>query len=478
MSSSTSNLKATKKVFYRALLGFFITALCFVIIKSILDGHIFLTSTNGLHPSSHIALTPSIRQTGHSGHLLVQSMVANGDSSTDAIAKMSNFFNKMYTGPLSIGTPFQPFKHVIFDTGSADLWVLSADSNVNEPYLSYFETDDSSTYINGHAPWQIAYGTGEAIGTVAKDTVNIAQYTAESQIFALATDVEDMSISEYEPQEGICGFARNNASTLGATVIQTLVDNDETYNGKFAFYLSRHSDSGSKLIIGEDVYNEKYYDGEQLVTFKIDDDIDYDVGGLWSIHFKSISMGTYSLHQNTDGLSAIFDTGTTYIGVPERLYDAFMKELTKNRQDCSQTLAGDTYVCEDIINPTKDLPTIEFSAVDVNGDVVSMYLDAAAYLDDGNELGFMPLDGMRIWIMGDSFLKNYYSIYDYRNDEISLAPSKYNDKLMSSLMFTTLIIAIVTVSILLVLAVTRYFVTKKQIKYLTSNVLLDERINN
>merc|ERR1712129_595549 len=251
-------------------------------------------------------------------------------------------------------------------------------------------------------------------------------------------------------------------------------------NGLFAFYLSRHSDVGSKLLIGdEDVYNDKYFDAEQLQTFDIDDNIDYDVEGLWSVHFDSIEMddGTdYSLTGGT--ISAIFDTGTTYIGIPSTQYSSFMKALTKDRADCVSESASDddVYVCQDIINPTRNLPMIQFSATNTNGAMVTMHLDAASYLDDSNELGFMPLPGLNIWIMGDSFLKNYYSIYDYANNKISLAPSKYSDDTMSSLMVTVLIISIVTTVILLMISIVRYVVTKKQMSYLSNNALLNQNM--
>merc|ERR1719189_1957352 len=180
--------------------------------------------------------------------------------------------------------------------------------------------------------------------------------------------------------------------------------------------------------------------------------------------------------RSTRYISAIFDTGTTYIGIPSREYKDFMKELTKNRPDCISegSTDEDVFVCQDIINPTKDLPVISFTATNTDGEVVTLNLDPASYLDDSNELGFMPLPGLNIWIMGDSFLKNYYSIYDYANDQISLAPSKYTDNMMSSLMTTVLIVSIATVSILLVLSIIRYFVTKQQVKLLSSHSLLGQ----
>eukprot|EP01084_Bolivina_argentea_P016453 30797_1 len=485
-TTASPNLKAAKKLFYRALFGFFLAACCLLAIEWMLKGNNnFLFSNKSFNNLSHISLEGRIRNKGYSGHILVRSMIENGASESD-VASMTNFFNKMYTGPISIGTPGQQFNNVVFDTGSADLWVLSNGiTDINANYLSYYNSQDSSTFKSlpsDQSAWSIMYGTGQAWGTAATDNIIIAGLIAHDQIFAQATKVEDMAISEYEPQDGICGFAREDATTLnGPTIMKTLVNNGENGNGLFSFYLSRHADSGSKLVIGEDVFNDKYYDTNQLETFDINDDIDYDIGGLWSIHFDGISFYGYKLTQATNDnnfISAIFDTGTTYIGIPETQFTPFMQELTKNRPDCVSESASnsDVYVCQDIINPTKELPIIAFTAVNSEGDTVTMNLDPASYLDDSNELGFMPLKGLNIWIMGDSFLKNYYSIYDYKNNQISLAPSKYNDSLMSSLMITVLIISIVTVSILLLLSMLRYFVTKKQVKYLTSNALLNQNM--
>jgi len=43
-------------------------------------------------------------------------------NATDTYVNMTNFYNMAYTGTVCVGTPCQPF-NVIFDTGSANLWV-------------------------------------------------------------------------------------------------------------------------------------------------------------------------------------------------------------------------------------------------------------------------------------------------------------------------------------------------------------------
>merc|ERR1719491_1364490 len=398
-ADGAADVKLIKRTFYRALFGFFLTASCMLTVWFLVGDEHSLIASHGIFDrlASHIALQGSMRR-GHPAHVLVKSLVESGAPSQD-VALMTNFFNKMYTGPLSIGTPAQQFANAVFDTGSADLWVLSRHSNIDESYLSYFVDSESSSFaaVTGDDSWNIAYGTGSASGTAGRDTVSIAGLVGASQVFAQASSVEDMAISQYEPQDGICGFARAAATTLdGPTIMQTRADNGQNTNGKFSFYLSRHSDAGSKLMVGEEVFNDDYFEPEQLQTFSVNDDIDYEIGGLWSLHFTSIQQNGYLLTEEEEEataaeaveeqeveteekeevsaqlsgsgyISAILDTGTTYIGIPSAEYASFMAELTRDRPDCISESASseDVFVCQDIINPTAKLPVISFTATNV-----------------------------------------------------------------------------------------------------------------
>uniref|UniRef100_A0A8C3QP21 renin n=1 Tax=Cyanoderma ruficeps TaxID=181631 RepID=A0A8C3QP21_9PASS len=89
-----------------------------------------------LAPRSRIALRrmPSIRQTLQEMGVKVREVFpelrrgtrAGGDGPRNGTAPtlLTNYLDTQYFGEISIGTPAQTFK-VVFDTGSANLWVPS-----------------------------------------------------------------------------------------------------------------------------------------------------------------------------------------------------------------------------------------------------------------------------------------------------------------------------------------------------------------
>ncbi len=72
-----------------------------------------------------------------------------------------------YYGTIKIGTPGQPFK-VLFDTGSAELWVPSAKCRVKQCLdRKRFKFINSSTFrYRGFSRFEISYVKGSVLGEI------------------------------------------------------------------------------------------------------------------------------------------------------------------------------------------------------------------------------------------------------------------------------------------------------------------------
>ena len=206
--------------------------------------------------------------------------------------ELTNSLDRIYTGEIIIGTPktslykdnetLDQIFNVVFDTGSADLWIFSsyhtcttADSCVDDWNTNKCGNDDiccffndimndydhtlSTTYksFSKEQEWSITYGKGSASGYLSQDSVTIGGLTATDQIFAEATEWSDLLISCVEPMSGILGFAMKAASEDGSnTLIESLHSQNQIKSKLFSVSL-KGDDSESVLIIGEP--DNKYY---------------------------------------------------------------------------------------------------------------------------------------------------------------------------------------------------------------------------
>lgn len=131
---------------------------------------------------------------------------------------------------------------VIFDTGSADFFVPSANATTSH---QKFSTADSSTIEVSSAEWDITYGTGSSSGYLARDTVTIGGLAVPKTIFALA-DTTATVITNL-PSDGICGLAFSTIATSGApTVFENAISAGLISKPEFGFYLQRAKDLTSE----------------------------------------------------------------------------------------------------------------------------------------------------------------------------------------------------------------------------------------
>ena len=169
----------------------------------------------------------------------------------------------------------------------------------------------------------------------------------------------------------------------------------------FAFYLSRETPHGSELTLGG--YNPERFTGDinwHPVVRK----------GYWEVDMEQVKLGDVSIP--LDKSTAVIDTGTSLIAVPKHIADTIHKQLgaipfinglhlirCKKAPELKFTMNGYEY----------SLAGSEYTMPMVFGFCLS---------------GLVGMDLPRdIWIMGDMFLRKYYSIYDLGKNQVGLALS-------------------------------------------------------
>jgi len=317
-----------------------------------------------------------------------------------------DFANAQYYGEVTIGTPGESFK-VIFDTGSSNLWVPQVGcKHCGIPFIASktkYDQSQSSTYVANGTDFEIVYGSGSVTGTMAADTVTLAPDLAvQNQLFAMVNDAGGMGIAYLLGKfDGILGLGFDSISVDGApTVIGNAVGQGLLDQPVFSFYMGDNQDG--ELTIGG-------YDSSKIkgnLTY-----VPLMKATYWEIKLDAISAGSASFKDET---SAIVDSGTSLIAGPTLLVQQLAESIGAKKNMMGQ------YTIDCSVIPS--IPDIVFT---ING---------KDYPLTGNEIviqsqniclfAFMGIDIPMPdpkWILGDVFMRRYYTVFDYGQKQIGFA---------------------------------------------------------
>ncbi|KAL2360145.1 Vacuolar protease A [Blastomyces dermatitidis] len=322
---------------------------------------------------------------------------------------VDNFLNAQYYSEITIGTPPQTFK-VVLDTGSSNLWVPSSECGSIACYLhNKYDSSTSSTYQKNGSEFAIRYGSGSLSGFVSQDTVRIGDLTIKSQLFAEATNEPGLAFA-FGRFDGILGLGYDTISVnkipppFYEMVNQGLLDEPV-----FSFYLgdANIEDDDSEAVFGG--INKDHYTGELVM-------IPLRRKAYWEVDLDAITFGKETAQLETTGV--ILDTGTSLIALPSTLAELLNKEIGAKKSfngqytiDCTKrdglpdltfTLTGHNFT----IGPYDYI-------LEVQGSCISSFMG----MDFPEPVG--PLA-----ILGDAFLRRYYSVYDMGNHSVGLAKCK------------------------------------------------------
>lgn len=318
-----------------------------------------------------------------------------------------------YYGPITIGTPPQKFT-VVFDTGSANLWVPSSSctsaSCVN--HASY-NSAASSTYVANGESFSIQYGTGSLSGFLSTDTVVVGGLTITGQTFAEATNEPGTTFLN-EPFDGILGLGYTAISSDSVTPpFYNMVSQGLISSSVFSIWLNRveGASNGGEIVFGG--ADSTHYSGS--FTY-----IPLSSESYWEFNMDYGVVG--DLEFCASGCSAIADTGTSLLaGPPTSIAD--INEVI----GATQSSDGGYYVsCSDV----SSLPTVTFylggtafplAPADY---IVNVVESGTTYCMSGFSENPTAGEGGPSWILGDVFLGKYYTQFDMGNNRIGFATAK------------------------------------------------------
>ncbi|ESZ96019.1 aspartic proteinase precursor [Sclerotinia borealis F-4128] len=321
-----------------------------------------------------------------------------------------------YLCPVQIGTPAQTLM-LDFDTGSSDLWVWSTElprsTTSKATGHTIFNPTKSSTFkASKTSKWQISYGdSSSASGTVGTDTVTLGGLAIKNQAVELATKLSTQFAEG--AGDGLLGLAWGSINTVTPTPVATPVMNmitqeDIPSDAKiFTVNLGSWRDAADPDQ-GASFYTFGYIDtdvvGNQEIYYTLIDNSQ----GFWMFDSASATVNGNTVAQT--GNQAIADTGTTLALVSDETCKAIYDAIPGSTYDSEQQ--GYTFPSN---TSADDLPIVTFAVGDKQ---FAVQKEDLGFADAGNGMvygGIQSRGSMTFDILGDTFLKGIYAIFDQGN---------------------------------------------------------------
>jgi len=319
-----------------------------------------------------------------------------------------------YFGQVAVGSPPQYFK-VVFDTGSGILWVPShlCTGEACKDHTRLVEDTDTTLKVDrGYV--NIKYGTGRMRGRRATDLVQVAGVNVKKQDFLLSTD-EDGLVFRNGRFDGVMGLGREALAGIlsrgelgrGVPFYINAVNTNVLAEPKFSIYVSRTMGRPGAVVLGG--VNPKLFKGP----------IFYHKGhspAYWMVALGTMKVGKQVVE--TKGARGIVDSGTSLLVGPPHIIERILPHVRAN-QDCSNL---------------SQLKTLEINMKTTDNRQVTYKLTPQDYVMKRlgrckTGIAIMKIQlkmAHPIVILGDTFLRKYYSVFNHKTGEIGFAEANHN----------------------------------------------------
>jgi len=359
-----------------------------------------------------------------------------------------------YFGTVHVGFPVPQKFTVVFDTGSAHLFLPSSGCK-SQPCLlhsrynrtmsnSAVDIDHDGSVVSQDATERdqvaIAYGTGEVAGEFVNEVVCLAPLPSGHQgvgtpwesleqcttsRVVLAKEMTDEPFRKFE-FDGVLGLGMEALSLNPAFNFFGQMSRGKHVAPVFGIYLANNDDVPSEISFGG--HNDARMEGPmQWVPVASPEH------GYWQVKIKRAFVGTQAVPLCEEGgCQAILDSGTSLLGVPKQGLQKFHMMLARKVSSQVADAEGKAVDC-------RQAPGLAMRfELEHQGLVVQLepedYLRPAPMVVPSKTGGpstpvcrasllpiEMPALGPKIFIWGEPVLRRYYTAYDLEKKNIGIA---------------------------------------------------------
>ncbi|KAL2046686.1 hypothetical protein ABVK25_011600 [Lepraria finkii] len=341
---------------------------------------------------------------------------------------------------ITVGTRPQSFT-VQLDTGSADIWIPSANSPAcgDQPDICQaygaFDVDSSSSakQWGPDGAFQISYeDSSGVVGDYINDTLAIGNTVIKQMTMGLAFQASNpqgiMGIG-YDADESI---AEQDPESIYPNVISQLKDQGYINTLAYSLWLNDlDSDTGSILFGGIDT--DKFHGDIIVLPVQGASNVSYTdfTVALSSVSFID-AAGKTPLSQDSLQVPVILDSGTTITYLPESVMNPIMSGVGAVNID---ELGGLCVPCH--LSSSK--ATFNFGFGGNGGPTIQVPLDemvlpivtydgSSPQFKNGQDICSFGLasGGDGPFLFGDTFLRSAYVVYDLTSNQIGMAQTNFN----------------------------------------------------
>merc|ERR1712139_746470 len=253
------------------------------------------------------------------------------------------------------------------------------------------------------------YGSGPVEGIFSKDTVTVGNIDVKQQAFAEVSKVSfgPLNLAFAAGKfDGLLGLGFKSISQYNIpTPFEAMIDQKLISQPMFAFYLQEDASQQGELLFGG--IDKSHFTGD-LVNVPLISET------YWEVSLDAMKYGDSPVISSAQ--KAIIDSGTSLLAGPPDAVSALAKTVGATSVmgkeytiDCSKksTLSN--------LDITLGGKSFTLSPDDYILEVSGQCLFAFIGID-------VPPPRGPLWIMGDVFMRKYYSIFDYGNKQMRFAP--------------------------------------------------------